>query len=798
MRFLAPRWRKVIRDMSSNSSRTLLVIMSIAVGIIAIGVVSGSQNILVQSLNKNYTSRNPAHGQVSTSTDFGDDLVDTIDAMREIERAEGRRQFLLPYKLNGLGEWRNLQLTAYDDYSEIEISKLLPEQGQWPPPDHKILLERRALTLIGAQVGDRLVVEIDTNKTKTLQIIGTVHDQSTPPANLAGIPTGFITRNTLEWLDQSSDYNQVLFTVAEEPNNREHRDQVGELVRDKIEKTGGQVRAVAIFNPGEHPVSVVLNPLLYLLTALGVLCVILSGFLVINTISALVTQQRRQIGIMKSIGATQGQIMALYFVTVMVYGVLALVVSIPLGIVGARFFTNYLTNFFNNDIENFTMPNFVLAMQVGIGLIIPLLSAVYPILSGVRVTVREAISDYGIGKGQINTGLIDRLLQSIRGLSRPLMISLRNTFRRKSRLILTLTTLSLAGLIFITVLTLRESMSATLTESLKSWNYDFEINFDESYRLRKIDPVIQQFDIAEVEGWVSQSIIRVRPDGRESDSFTLLAVPADTDMLAPTLIEGRWLLPNDTNALIVNTNVTDDEPDLKVGDETVLKIDDKESTWRVVGRVKGTLFQKYAYANYPYYATHIAHSPNQVNTVKLTTPITDLTQQKKLGQTMERQLEGVSLKVNQTRLVSELLGPISTALNFFASLLVTMALVMAAVGALGLTGTMSINVLERLREIGVVRAIGASDGAVLRLVMVEGIVIGILSWVIGAIIAFPVSMLVSNEVGNLMMSQPLNYIFSVVGVLIWLLTSVILAIIASFLPARSASRLTVREVLAYE
>lgn len=798
MKFLAPRWRKVFRDMSSNSSRTLLVIMSIAVGVIAIGVVSGSQSVLVKSLNESYNSVNPAHAVVSTRTDFGDDLADTLDSMREIERAAGRRQFLLPYKLNGLGEWRNLQLTAYEDYDELEISKVMPEQGQWPPPDRKILLERRALDLVGAQIGDQLVVEIDTNRTKTLQIVGTVHDQSSPPANLAGTPTGFITRDTLEWLDQPSDHNQLLFMVAEQQNDRAHRDQIGDLVRDKIEKAGGEVRTVTIFNPGEHPVSIILEPLLYLLTALGILCVILSGFLVINTISALVTQQRRQIGIMKSIGATQGNITVLYFVTVMVYGFLALVVAIPSGIFGATLFTNFLANFFNNDIEAFVMPNSVLALQIGIGLIAPILAAIYPILAGVRVTVREAISDYGMGTGQLTPGLIDRLLQSIRGLSRPLMISLRNTFRRKSRLILTLATLSLAGMIFIIVLTIRDSMFATLTESQKSWNYDFEINFEESYRLKKIEQVFQQFDITGAEGWMSEPITRVRPDGRESDSFTLLAVPAETDMLTPTLIEGRWLLPDDTNALVVNTNVTDDEPDLKVGDDIVLNIDDKESTWQVVGRVKGTLFQSYAYANYPYYALQIAHRPGKVSTVKLTTATTDLTVQKQLGQTMERQLEGTGLKVNQTRLVSELLGPIREALNFFATLLIAMALVMAVVGALGLTGTMSINVLERLREIGVVRAIGASDGAVLRMVIVEGIVIGLLSWMIGALIALPSSVIICDQIGNLMLSQPLNYVFSLMGVLIWLIASMILAMIASFLPARSASRLTVREVLAYE
>ena len=365
MKFLAPRWRKVIRDISSNRSRTLLVIMSIAVGVIAIGVVSGSQNILVSSLNESYTSVNPAHGQVSTRTGFGDDLVDSIRSMREIDRAEGRRQFSLPYKLNGLGEWRNLQLTAYDDYSEVEISQIVPEQGDWPSPDRKILLERRALDLMGAQIGDRLVVEIDTNRTKTLQIIGTVNDQNNPPANLVGSPPGLLpVIRWIGWINRAITTSCYFWW----PNNRTTALIGPKSViwsRDKIEKAGGEVRTITIFNPGEHPVSMILNPMLYLLTALGILCVILSGFLVINTISALLAQQRRQIGIMKSITLTQRDITWLYFVTVMVYGFLAFLIAIPSGIIGASLFTDFMSNFFNNDIEDFAMPNSVLAMQSG-------------------------------------------------------------------------------------------------------------------------------------------------------------------------------------------------------------------------------------------------------------------------------------------------------------------------------------------------------------------------------------------------------------------------------------------------
>ena len=130
--------------------------------------------------------------------------------------------------------------------------------------------------------------------------------------------------------------------------------------------------------------------------------------------------------------------------------------------------------------------------------------------------------------------------------------------------------------------------------------------------------------------------------------------------------------------------------------------------------------------------------------------------------------------------------------------LLIMAVLLAVVGGLGLMGTMSINVLERTREIGVLRAIGASNGAVLRIVIAEGVLIGVLSWAIGALLALPLSLLLSNAVGVAFLQMPLDFVFSLSGLAIWLGIVVLLAALASFLPAWSASRVTVRDVLAYE
>ncbi|MCA9980798.1 MAG: FtsX-like permease family protein, partial [Anaerolineales bacterium] len=109
-----------------------------------------------------------------------------------------------------------------------------------------------------------------------------------------------------------------------------------------------------------------------------------------------------------------------------------------------------------------------------------------------------------------------------------------------------------------------------------------------------------------------------------------------------------------------------------------------------------------------------------------------------------------------------------------------------------------INVLERQREIGVMRAVGASNTAVRRIFIAEGLLIGFMSWLIALALAWPLSRLMSDAVGQQVMNAPLDYEFSFVSVLGWLVAVMVLATFSSFWPAWSASRLTVQEVLAYE
>jgi putative ABC transport system permease protein len=127
-----------------------------------------------------------------------------------------------------------------------------------------------------------------------------------------------------------------------------------------------------------------------------------------------------------------------------------------------------------------------------------------------------------------------------------------------------------------------------------------------------------------------------------------------------------------------------------------------------------------------------------------------------------------------------------------------MALLLGVVGGLGLAGTMTMNVVERSREIGVMRAIGARDSAVLAVFMVEGLLIGFLAWFIGVLVSLPISKILSDALGESFVQRPLAFTPSLDGILAWLVVVAVLALVASFLPAWRATRLAVREVLAYE
>jgi putative ABC transport system permease protein len=306
--------------------------------------------------------------------------------------------------------------------------------------------------------------------------------------------------------------------------------------------------------------------LMNLMAAFGVLTILLSGILAANLISALLSQQVRQIGVMKTVGANDVQIMGIYFGVVLVLSVVALGIGIPLGTWAGRQFATFATFIFNFDILSDAVPGWVYGLEIATGLLVPLVAAIYPVYKGSRISVREAISDYGVAHGRFGQSRIDRALGRMRGLERPLMLSLRNTFRRRERLVLTLATLVMGGAVFMAALNVAAAWGKTIDLAYSYQRFDIDIILGRPYPVDLVEETLEDVPgVVDVEGWAQSKATRVRSDGSESNLFNVVAPPNQSELLAYPMVDGRWLEANDENALVITPGMLDQIPELKVG-----------------------------------------------------------------------------------------------------------------------------------------------------------------------------------------------------------------------------------------
>jgi putative ABC transport system permease protein len=532
----------------------------------------------------------------------------------------------------------------------------------------------------------------------------------------------------------------------------------------------------------------------------------LSVFLVVNTVSAILTQQKRQIGVMKAVGGGTAQIMGMYLVMVLAYGAMALAIALPLGVQGSKALSGALAGFFNFDLYSMESPPETFAAQIGIGLVLPVLASLIPFLSSLRISAAEAMSNYTMGRGRFGGNPIDRLLSGAnlwfaRNLSvRSILLSVRNTFGNKGRLTLTLITLTLGSATFISVFNVRASLSSTVEDMIKWFNCDTMLALDQSYRAEKIQNEAKNIPgVTATDIWVQLPARLVRNDGSESGLIYMFAptVHPESLIVSPSLADGRWLASGDENAVVVPSAMLSDEPEMKLGGNIVLKIDGDDHEFRIVGTFKGMAFLPIMYVNYDY-ITKITNRTGEADALMIATERHDPEFVDEVTRQIEERFNHVGIKIGLATTINTERRDAEASFDAIVSLLFAMAVLLALVGGLGLMGTMSINVLERTREIGVLRAIGASNRSVAMVFIREGIVIGLMSWAMGALFAIPMTQGLNQALGQAVMGTALTYTYSMPGFWMWLGIVILLSVLASFIPARNASRLTVREVLAYE
>jgi len=504
------------------------------------------------------------------------------------------------------------------------------------------------------------------------------------------------------------------------------------------------------------------------------------------------SQQIPQIGILKSLGGNINQTMSLYFQEVLLFGILALLLAIPMGSIGAYFLADGAARGMNFNITQFRVPMIRLILQALGALLAPLLASFFPIISGSRITIREAISNY---KPESARRL--GLLRFFGDLPQLVNLSVRNTFRRQGRLALTFVALLLAGSMFIAVVDIRQSMRAALKELQNELNYDVNVDFVRPYSDRKMAHEVGVLDgVLAVETWAVDSGRLVFNDDHLSGSIILYGVPRGTQMARPGVIHGSWLFTQLPRGIFVNADFLDLSPSLKVGSVITLNIDGREEQWTILGS-GGRGLVPVAYVFYDDLVRETGLD-GLANRLVIQTRRADSAFQSAVQSKVLSRLDQINFDIQGSQTTTELKETNAAQLDILIILLLVMVVLIAIVGGLGLAITMSLNVIERTREIGILRSLGAGNGVVRRVVILEGLVIGLISWATSIPCSIPLAIWLGNTLGLSLLARPLDYIFSVPAVLMWLGLMTVISIIASIVPAQSAARLTIRDALVYE
>ena len=792
-------WRKTIRDFQQESTRTILVIAAIAIGMVGFSAVLSTYAVLTREINKGYLASNPASATLETDA-IDDALVSAVLSDHDVSDAEPRRAVYGSIK-TGPVQWCDLTLFVIKDYGNIRISKLTPDHGAWPPKAGEMLIERDAFHVAGLQIGDTATIRIGAGKEQGLRVSGRVHDVGPAQARMENTVYGYITLDTLPQLGEQPYLNELKILVAENRFDEKHVRDVSAHVKKLVEGRGHPVRGVDVPRPGKHPHADLMDGFLLAMASFGLFVLAMSGVLVVNLLMAIMAAQVRQIGVMKAIGGTRGQVARIYFAQALLLGVAATVLALPLGMLASRALCRPFAAILNFDITSFAVPFWVYALAFAVGIVMPLLAAAWPIWKGSAISVREGLAAWGVSPSVFGIGIFDRAIARIGGNLRPLLLSIRNSFRRRTRLVLTMLTLAMSGLFFMSALNIRSSMSHTLDRSFALRKYDLQIFLGDMDPSEQIERAIRKTPgVVRAESWFTSGASIPGKDARDGDdsldilSFPIIALPENSKAIDLEIVDGRNLLPGDRDALVINTTLAE-ESQIRAGNTITLRFHGGLTSWHVVGIAREPFFPPTAYITQ---ASIGQRYPAMRTTLCLTLEKTDAASMHAVKSALDNNLEQEGIRAAGSRSKADFRYGRDQHLMMIYVFLIAISGIIAVVGGLGLATTMSLNVMERRREMGVLRAIGASPSVVMGIIVAEGVVIGVMSWILAALAAWPLSRVAGNFLTFLIFKSRLDSVFELQGLWIWLAFSALSAGAASLLPARFAAKLTVREALAYE
>jgi putative ABC transport system permease protein len=784
------------RDLSAARGRVAVMILAIAVAMSGVGALLIARTVIVREAEAVYAGTNPASATLEVEGGVDAALLAEVRTRSGVTDAAARQTVLTRVRVGD--QWRRMLLFVVAPDDPMRVAKLRMESGAWPPADGELLIERTAKPVLDAATGDSLAVAGPSGATTQVRISGTVYDAALAPAGQESTGYGYLTPAGLARLGftASADELRIVTTERDEAT-------VAATATAVAAWLAAQGREVHLIQapPYQHPHHSQSETITGMFLAFAVAALVLAGVLVAATLGAMLAAQTRQIGIMKTVGATTGQLLRGYLGAVAAIAATATVLAVGPALLAGYGLTGLVAEMLNVELANLATPWWVPAAYLAAGLAIPLAVALVPLVRAARITVRSALDEYGAGT-RVGARRSDRWLIRLRG-GRLSALALRNLLRHRGRLALTLGLLAAGGAMFTSGLNSSAAWRSWVDDGMARRAYDAQLRLATPAPVDTITSAASAVDgVIAVEPFVSLPATPASADGQIEvertypddghGRFLLAALPVPTRMVDFEVTAGRWLQAADTDGVVLNQSAVSRLGDPRVGDEVHLAVDGVVGRWRLVGTVAEAGGPATAYTS-PQSVTRFVE-PGTANMLHIVTAGDTAA----VSGAVEGALVSAGLTVGESMLTEDLRTAIDEHVAIFIGTLLALAALMAAVGILGLAATMSITVTQRTREYGVMQAIGARPAVIRRMVLLEGTITGLLGSLVAIILGVPLSVLVGELLGRISFGLPLPLRLSPGGLVGWLLLSLVAAAAASLVAAHRAARLTVRETLSYQ
>jgi putative ABC transport system permease protein len=809
--FFSASLRKSLADVTRRKGRTLLVVLGIFIGVFGLTAINTAEGALFAAISFSQSGQATQPDVILDVDHLDPALLPTLQAVADVETVQYQTVFSTQWHVSQAPGHIGMRIASYPDLHHVPLTPFQLTSGRYPTAG-EIVMEYGDLGLQSFAIGDTVTVDTPQG-TAQLRIVGLARTPGHNPA-ASGNGEGYMSDAGLQQLTAGVGLNPEIAVKVQS-----HADTVamalqqvllahGIAVHGSVVSTGGQTSA---------PTNAIAG-VFSLLRILAIVAVVMSGFLILNTVTNLVAEQTAIIGTMKAAGGTRGAIIRGYLVSVSIFSGLATLPAIVIGVVGGNGLGSYLAGSVPIDIGPTVLQWWIVGVGLAVGFGVPILAALLPLWNGTRISVRDALAAYGVSSGSGN-GPMARLGRHLTWISQTVWLGLRGVFRKRWRAALTLLTLTLAGASFLVV----QIASASVAHAVGSVNANIAADVE-------VDTA-QPVTLAQLRAQLSSvgNIQRVERYGSGGDMTTrwgrmvMLAFDPDTQLYHYQLTSGRWLANGETDTAVFSDEALA-RTGLHLGD--TLTISDQghqgaQVTLRIVGTVKqsvsnlgavGAIVTSVAaYLNVGGFPVP-AGSPGDASPTFLIqardrspSAVNQLTDELD-GLLNQGQPQGQGPVKHCTQLCGgggAAVTPLSAETQHkqqswlvLYALLYAVALIVGAVGVLSLANALTTSVLERRREIGMLRAMGASGWHVGQVFWSEGLALGGIAWLAGGVIGLPLAYFFVRAFSQMVM--PVDFVIDPAAFVVMLVAIVAIATVATLAPASRAAQIRVAEMLRYE